>query len=492
MEEPMGDEFMGDEFIHSLNELIQREQIRKQLLNILFPKQRKIAKSKARFKALICGRRSGKTYLCAVMILLALLDGGHNEWVFFGQKTMIAAKQAIWLDLLKIISDVGLTERWKIHNGNHTIETPHGTTFQLIGFNDSGQVELLRGKKFRLFIADEASTYEDLLQQIIDTVDPTLGEALDEKGNKVGSFVISGTPGYAKAGKWFRISTGAENRGVPEDWELQSWTLLENPHYPDAKGELATIRRKNGWTEEDAAYRREWLGEWVEDAGMLVHPYNSVHPLPVDWDWNDGVTSTLGIDYGFNDSTGWVVISQRRDDPRGYVTYAFKEAKLLPHQLAEITKRIVDRFKVVKAVADPAAGGKTFYTDFNRLYGSQTGVYIESAEKPDWRGRVELLNADLKTGRLLITAEARTVATEMSELPFKDEHRDADHPAYDNHCTDALRYAHRALRGALDLPKEEKPRRTKVQEDQHKWMLEQLEQNRELMQMESEWKNELF
>src|SRR5688572_30416454 len=131
-----------------------------------FEAQRKVLNDNARLITLCCSRRAGKSKILSRIIAKALMDCRHGEWVVYGAKTLGIAKDIIWADLH------ALNERfclgWKINDSDLSITTQRQGRFRLFGVDDKDSVGKVRGKKYRLVVCDEASTYEHLLKDLVE------------------------------------------------------------------------------------------------------------------------------------------------------------------------------------------------------------------------------------------------------------------------------------------------------------------------------------
>lgn len=435
-----------------LLELVRRKRIRKRIRKELHARQLRVLRDPCRFIAMLCSRRAGKTELCARMIALALLDSGANEWVIYAARTASIAKDLIWIHL------EGLNERFKLgwqmqaHLG--LITTPTGACFRVLGVDKKKEVQKIRGYKVRLAIFDEASTYQEHLEELVkDCAEP----ALMDLG---GRLVLSGTPGVVCEGYWFDASTGE----MPK-YSVHHWTVRENPLFPrDVEEALREVRENNQWTEEDATYRREYLGEWVEDASALVYKFvgerNALEELPEAFDASTWLC-TLGIDFGMTDECAWVVIGSPRHSKDMFVLHAEKHSELLPDQAAALTSTLIERFRPVRIVGDGGGVGKPYIQEFNRRWAHGQGISVSLAEKVDKVGAISLLNGDLRGGgekegtariRLLLPA-AKELASEIKQLCWLDAAHTKENPSFPNHCADAFLYAWRSHTSYWNRPK---------------------------------------
>ena len=435
----------------------KRRQIKDAILGELHPLQREVAEyaitptQDSKWIALTCGRRAGKTELDVRLIALALLDSGpNNELVGYAAVTRKKAEELVWRPLRDLISRFALDSEhnWKINESTNTIEVPGRATFQLMGFDKYAEIEKLRGSKFRLFICDEPDTYDHLLEPLISKViEPTLGDVR-------GTFLINGTPGHVNAGTWHAISTGND-----EFYRRWHWTVHDNPFFPDPEGWLASVRKRNGFTDNDAIYLREYLARWTEDEESLVYAFNrsrnTLSGLPRDYDPASWV-HTLGIDYGFR-NTAWSVLASPPHRHEAYCVHAEREERNIDDDIADHTHELIERFSPVSVVGDSA--DQKAIEAYNRRWGSKTGRYIRNANKREKLAHIGLLNTELRTGRLTICEpDAEVLIQEMSTLPWKNGKLAAkreENKEFPNHACDATLYAFMEHRSYLhrDAPR---------------------------------------
>jgi hypothetical protein len=416
----------------------------------MHPKQREAAQHPARFKALCCSRRAGKTSVVAREIVKALQNAKRKQWVLFIAPTLDIGKDLIWAELEELHDHYQLG--WTMREDRGYIETPAGAKFRIVGLDKLKQVAKLRGYDVVLFVTDETQTYEHLLQPLIDAVSPSLT-------GRRGTWISAGTPGPALRGFWYDVCHGGEG------FTAFHWTVLDNTKNPRPGAEvLREERERRGWNEDHPTYRREWMGEWVEDANFLVCEYsserNSIAELPADYGlhWKH----VIGIDYGYVDPCAWVVLALDPYSRRTVVVHNEEQARLTNDQAADITRGLVVRYGTTNVVCDPAGGGKPFFELFNARFGKQLGCTIRPADKVNLLGSISLLNTELrcvvvldpspgaidatprKVGRMTVVArEATNLVHQLGILRWKDDRHEAvlEGVLYPDHSVDALRYA---------------------------------------------------
>jgi hypothetical protein len=380
----------------------------------LFEAQKRVLADKSRLKTLCCSRRAGKTALLVRVIASALMEAGFDQWVVFGALTLGIAKELVWNELHAINQRFGLG--WKMNDSELSITTARGGRFRLFGVSDKKSIEKVRGKKYLGVICDEASTYEPFLKQLIrDCFDPGTKD-LD------GWIILSGTPGYIKAGYWFEATNG-----IAGGWSPHKWTLRDNPHMGDVERKLRETREQFGYTEDHPTYITEYLGEWADNSSLLVCEYldkrNNIDALPEGYSltWRH----VIGMDYGSVDACAWIVIAVDPYSDERYVVHDYAESGLIVDESVEYTRKLVEKYQTTYVVCDPGGGGKPFYETFNAKHGERLMCQIRSAEKTDLLGRIRLLNAELRTGRLkFVASECSGVTGEMRRLLWKDERKE--------------------------------------------------------------------
>ena len=410
--------------------------IRALLIEMLHDKQREVIESVEagnRFIALCTSRRAGKTTTIAVLIVLCLLTAGHNQTVLFIASTLWKGRDLIWPEVTRLIQEFHLDWVCREHQG--TITTPAGARFTILGLSTKGKAEAPRGADVIAAFVDETQDSVHLLPSLLTAIGP----ALVGRG---GILVLAGTPGYQLVGTWYEIAElGAHG------FKKHHFTLLDNTKLPrDPELILQEELERNGWSPDTPEFLREYKGLWVPDDSAMVfsfHPEkNSILELPPDY--SSSWVHAMGIDLGFNDHSGWVVVALHRETQRKIVVHAESHPKLYADQAAEITRRLVHEYSCTRVVCDPAAGGLGFYEQFNAQHGRAMGVTIRGAEKVNKPGRVAQVNSELRSGRLtLLRPNADALALELQQLRYrsKDACEFLTSEKIRDDCADPLMYA---------------------------------------------------
>jgi hypothetical protein len=429
----------------ALIELITREQQKRDIRSELFDKQLALIDDPAQYKAAHPGRRAGKSEAIPRSAALLALDAGFNEIVIVAAETAKKAKALHWANLHALVLRRGLDLTPNLQDGSWA--TSWGAKILFWGLNDQGSVELLRGFKLRGALFDEIQFYANKLPRLISNV---LEPALGDTG---GPCMLFGTPSVTRIGHWADICLGRT-----PGWSVHHWDVRDNVMFPrDVASMLQQVLLRNNWTWDNPVFQREWLGQFVNDTNMQVYQYvqerNSEECLPVAVE--RGFT-TLGIDYGTTeDACAWVVVWSPKGSRAVYVLEAQQHHKMLPDDAADITRTLIERWRPQKIVGDGGGLGAPYVRVFNRKYGHLMDRWVQPADKRGKLGQIAIVNGELGSGRIKVLPAAQVLADEWTLLPWKDGEREEVDPAYDNHLSDAARYA--IFAHMTDIPELERP-----------------------------------
>lgn len=361
-----------------------------------FAKQRKFVKDKSRFKTAVCSRRAGKTVACAVDLLHTAKNKAGITCLYI-TLSRTNAKKIIWRELLRLNKLYKLNGRVDGSELSITFEHDNGeeSIIYISGAKDSQEIEKFRGLALYKVYIDECQSFRQYLQELIDDV---IVPALFDYN---GSLILIGTPGPVSAGVFYEA---AHNKS----WSQHKWTIMDNPHIKmksgkDPKQILKEERERRGISESDPTYRRESLGEWVSDTNALVYHYN------VNKNDYDTVPQTkrmyyiLGMDIGYEDADAIAVFGWSDAFEEVYLVEEFVENKLSITELVSQIKILQAKYKPVKMVMDAGALGKKIQEEIRYRH----GLNIEAADKHRKFEFIELMNDDLRTGKLKIKKESQ-------------------------------------------------------------------------------------
>ncbi len=286
-----------------------------------------------------------------------------------------------------------------------------------------------------LLIEDEAGEVPDDLHE---TIKPML-QVSD------GTMFLMGTPKGPK-GHFARIWHDGG-----DEWEKSISTAWENPRVRKEK-----LKREQAHCERMGKalwFQQEYECAFIATGAGLVYPFdrtrNTSPTLRTDM---GGWQFVLGIDYGYTESTAYVVLGWQRHDPNVYVIESHKKEKLLASEAAEFALALTRKYPFARIVADAGGLGKPYVEEARRRF----RIPMERAEKNNKRGYIDLFNADLRSGHLKVMPGNDALVAEWNALPW-DEEREAPAEDYEDHLADACLYAWRATYGYLESIRKEGP-----------------------------------
>ena len=423
-------------------------------------KQTRFVRDKARKKAVKGGRRAGKTvaFRRALLMAAAAYPGRYSLYISLTRKL---AKKTLWQELKADCRTLGIP--FAANETELTLTIVGGGTIILGGADDSLAVERYRGLAYVLVIIDECGSQKDALLRLL--VLDVLRPAMMDYG---GQLVLGGTPGPALVGYWYEMSGPQRVANCP----LYEWTIFDNPLFDGrAAEELAEIRLENEWTEQTVTYVREYLGRWIQDASVLVYPFdvakNLIVALPThtssgyrvrdqDWSWR------LGMDCGIVDLMTFVVVGAHRALPGSYICHAEGYAGMLTGQVGAKIREIHAfkrsdgslRFPRMRNKLDTGGMGKVHAEELTRMH----GIVIEAAVKTEKASTIRTFRDRLLAGgvQLLDVPELDCLRAEWATLGW-DAKQEQHDPNGEDHYSDATIYADRDLKAYRWDPSRGKP-----------------------------------
>lgn len=365
------------------------------LARLTFGPQRSFVTDTAPFVAASCSRQAGKSYGIGIKLIDTAADYPGKTCLYI-TNTRPQARAIMWPVLHEIDRELELGG--KFHEVRLTYTLPNGGVVQLGGANDEIEIERYRGPQYPVVVIDEAQSIRPFIRYLIfEVIRP--GQA---KYGSAGQIFVTGTPNASRHGFLYDVTTGSE-----EGWSLHHWTIRDNPHIPDVEAFIADQLKRRGLTETDAAYLREYCGEWVRDAASQVYQVKARNLLdafpdqPGDWEY------VLGVDLGPVNVTAFVVLAYSVKAGQIVTAESFQvtppagESMLTPEHLADLVQGIRGRYSVVSTVIDPGGLGAKYIEELRRRF----SIPCIAAEKTRKLGAIELMNGDLRTGKLLVVED---------------------------------------------------------------------------------------
>jgi predicted phage terminase large subunit-like protein len=220
----------------------------------LLPWQQTVMESDARFKVVAAGRRTGKSYLAAISLILKALDGEEGK-VFYVAPTQGQARDIMWHTIFDIAGEI--IER--SHVNNLEITLAGGNTIFLKG---ADRPDTLRGVSLKYLVLDEYAFCKP------DVFDNILRPAL---ADRQGDLLAIGTP--EGRNHFYDMYTGATHW---EGWEAFHFTSFDNPLVP--KSEIEHARQ----TLPSYAFHQEFMASFDARTGSLFDPDNFIYHEKTD------------------------------------------------------------------------------------------------------------------------------------------------------------------------------------------------------------------
>ena len=412
----------------------QQAQSKPRELNLLTPEfkaQNDFISDPARLKAALTTRRSGKSMGCGVYAVKTAMEFPGCNILILGL-TRQSVKSVFWKDILTFLNkkhNLGMDP----NKADLTMTFPNGSVIRLSGADDSPEeADKLLGCKYKLIIIDEAASFrQDLTRIVYETLLPT---TTDERG----TICLVGTPGDVVKGMFFEITTHTH---AARKWSLHKWTASDNPFMKEQwEEELQEMLKTNPRIEETPWFQRMCLGQWVVDTDNLIYRLNDWNVIPARDERLDQIV--LSIDLGFNDASAFVVGAYNaKVSDKLQIIEVFKQSEMDVTDVAEKIRYFQSKYEISAMITDPAS--KQVVEELKRRY----SLPLRPAEKVDKMRHVEIVNSELKLGRIKILEGCGELLSELRGL-VKDPKSDrwAEHPGCENNSCDSFLYLSRFVK----------------------------------------------
>lgn len=247
-----GDEYRQDVLAEFLEQAHISADYRKLIqLPELHPAQQRIFAESRRYNVAVCGRRFGKTFLSAEV----LIDGPRKKGAIHGfPVALYAPTYAIMLESWRTLSNLLAPITLKKSEQNKRIDLVTGGSLELWSLDnpDAG-----RGRKYSVVVIDEAAMILRLEEAFTQNIQPLL---LDYQGE---AWMLSTPKGDNYFKRMFDLGSPANPQQDPGwmAWQLPTW---ENPHI--SKDDIEDMRR----TMPRLAFLQEIEAQFVSFAGTFI------------------------------------------------------------------------------------------------------------------------------------------------------------------------------------------------------------------------------
>ncbi len=376
--------------------------------------QSEIFCSPSRFRAVVAGRRFGKTFLSTGEILRAAI-GGSNRNCWYVAPTYGAAKEIAWDMLIQTIPEEYIA---KTNETSLTIRLINGSVISLKGAEKPNN---LRGRALDFVVLDE---FADMRPEAWhEVLRPSLSD-------RQGHALFIGTP----KGRNHFYDLWATGLDGADGWDSFQYTTLQGGNVPEKEIEQARSDL------DERTFNQEYCAEFVTYSGLIYYAFSRELSV-INVDDNDG-TLHIGMDFNLDPMSAVICLRHGQD------LLAIDEIVMYGSNTDEMVAEIKDRYPNRHCIIypDPAsrqrktsAGGRT---DLSILQNAGFSVKVKKAH-PLVRDRINAVNSRLLSGdgdrhlfvspkcKQTIKSLERQTCKEGTSIPNKDG---------TDHMNDALGY----------------------------------------------------
>jgi hypothetical protein len=222
---------------------------------------------------------------------------------------------------------------------------------------------------------------------------------------------MASSPGTCK-GMFYEADKGKNC----EEWSRYTWQMKDNPSIADrAEEEISRICKlqfNNDPTHP--IFRREYLGEWVQDDTTLLYHYNplknSIDRLQLPKKHH--MEYVIGMDLGWNDKNSITVIGYTPHKKDIYIVETWQKGKCLIDELAATCRYFIDKYQPRIFVSDCGGYGKGITEELRIKH----KLPISSAQKTDKSAHIQAMNSDFYSGYLKVCSDLKELIVQLSTI----------------------------------------------------------------------------
>lgn len=347
-------------------------------LDIKFlPKQKIIYDHPARFKIVACGRRFGKTYLCAYKVILSALSKPNQT--FFILAPNYAQTKILWRMIKKTLPKEAVK---RIMEGELYIELHNGSTI----FAKSGDnPDALRGEGLDGCVLDECAMLRPEVWN--EAIRPALSD-------RNGWAIFISTP---KGKNWFyELFLRGKDPAQPEFMSFQypSW---ENPLL--SPSEIEEMRRSM----PELSFRQEVMAEFLDSGGLVFRGLDRVltakpeDPIP-------GEFYVIGVDLGRHEDFTVIKVGKVSNNSEVY-RERFNQSDW--DYIKERIRTVYNKYNRGCIIMDSTGYGDPIYEDLSKEGLNINGINLNSSTKPKL---IENLQLMIENQQIRIISDPNVIA----------------------------------------------------------------------------------
>ncbi len=371
--------------------------------------------SDSRFRAVVAGRRFGKTFLSTHELLRDALSG-KNRNCWYVAPTYKAAKEIAWEMLNDALPDGYVSKR---NETALSLTLKNGSTISLKG---AEKPDNLRGRALDFVVMDE---FADMRPEAwYEVIRPSLSDRL-------GSALFIGTP--KGRNHFYDIWTrGADGE---EGWQAFQYTTIEGGNVDKAEVEAA----RNDLDER--TFDQEYRAQFVNYSGIIYYAFSREESVQPVLDAGDDLH--IGMDFNLDPMSAAVCVRE------GNEIKVMDEIVIYGSNTDEMVDEIRQRYgdRRITIYPDPAskqrktsAGGRT---DLSILQNAGFAVKVRNSH-PAIRDRINSVNSRLRstTGvrALFVDPKCKQTIASLERQTYKEGTSQPNKDDGYDHMNDALGY----------------------------------------------------
>ena len=298
---------------------------------------------KYRFICAALSRRLGKTFIANIIGQLVLLIPSCNVLIMSPNYSL----SQISFELQRKLINTFDLEIVRDNLKDKVIEISNGSTVRMGSVN---QVDSCVGRSYDLIIFDEAALSRDGEAAYNVSLRPTL----DKPGSKA---IFISTPRGKR--NWF---SQFYTRGFSTDPVYKEWISLCADYTENTRMTAADVAEARG-TMSVAEFEQEYMASFNSYQGQI---YAMSHENIIDELPEGKYEMFAGLDPGYKDATGFVVIYYNVETEVYFIVDDYLEAGLVTSQHATNIQKFIDKHQIETIFIDAAAA--QFAADFAYIY----------------------------------------------------------------------------------------------------------------------------
>lgn len=377
--------------------------------------QSEIFCSDSRFRAVVAGRRFGKTFLSTGEMLRAATSG-KNKNCWYVAPTYGSAKDIAWDMLIHTIPMEYIAKR---NESALVLKLINGSTISLKG---AEKPDNLRGRALDFVVLDE---FADMRPEAwYEVIRPSLSD-------RQGGALFIGTP----KGRNHFYDLYAKGLDGDADWESWQYTTLDGGNVPEEEIKAAMSDL------DERTFKQEYMAEFVNYSGIIYYGFKREETVTrIEFDQ----VETLHIGMDFNLDPMSAVVCVRHGD----MLLAVDEIVIWGSNTDEMAQEIKNRYTGHRVIIypDPAsrqrktsAGGRT---DLSILQNAGFEVKAKTSHALV-RDRINAVNSRLLSSdgqrKLLIDPKCKKTIESLERQTYKEGTSIPNKDGFD-HMNDALGY----------------------------------------------------